>query len=257
MLKAYFDESGLHSEKVFALAGYVAPEKEWQRLEDRWNALLQKPLHHEPNMRPERAEIIGRRLKCLHASDMEKLGKGRFRALGQRNRDYLKKRSVDIILTSGVIGIGSAVILPDYEALDNTIKEVIHEPYLLCFQYVVTEVARKARQFLGEDESEDIAYIFEQQPLWQERVTHLWNSAVAQNYKTKYRMGSITFGDKEKHPPLQAADRHAFEVYQHFSDPTPRQIWQKLMNSPQHTGKFFDKSGFSSLIDQLKQTGRL
>jgi hypothetical protein len=260
VLRAYFDESGLHSNSgVFALSGYVAPEKEWKRLESRWHTLLQKPLRYDnPKISAKRAAAISHPLEYLHATEMEGMGKGRFRALGQRNRDYLVSSSVSIVLSSGVIGISSAIILPEYERLDEKTREVIGEPYLLCFQFAVTEVAKKARLFLGEDHSEDIAYIFEQHPLWQEKATNLWNSAVAQGYKTKYRMGSVTFEDKKKFIPLQAADRYAFETYQHFACPShSRDTWKKLMDSPQHRGKFFDRGGFESLIEQCKGAGRL
>jgi len=158
---------------VFALAGYVAPEDEWERFETKWHNLLQRPLRYEnPKLAPERVAIIGRPLSFLHASEMEGgMGKGRFRALGQQNRDYLISASVRIICHSGVLGIASAVIMPEYERLDERVKEVIESPYLLCFQHVITEVAKRARAFLGEDHSEGIAYIFEQQPKWQREAT--------------------------------------------------------------------------------------
>src|SRR5574337_667214 len=41
MLAAYFDESGIHSDSsVVAVAGYVAPVNEWQKLELEWRFFL-------------------------------------------------------------------------------------------------------------------------------------------------------------------------------------------------------------------------
>jgi hypothetical protein len=258
MLRAYFDESGMGSTSVFALAGYVAPEDEWERFETKWHNLLQSPLRYEnPKLTPERAAIIGRPLSFLHATDMEGMGKGRFRALGQQNRDYLIATSVRIIRHSGVLGIASAVIMPEYERLDERVKRVIESPYLLCFQHVIAEVAKRARAFLGEDHSEGIAYVFEQQPKWQSEANGLWIKSVEQGYKKKYRMGSVTFGEKKDCLPLQAADRNAFETYQHFANPVRREIWSLFMSTSQHTGKYFNKAGFGSFIEQLKKAGKV
>jgi len=258
VLRAYFDESGLGSTTVFAMAGYVAPEAEWETFEKKWRKLLEHPLRLEnPRLSAEQAAAIGRPLDFLHAKDMEGLGSGRFRSLGQQNRDYLKAASVDIILRSGVLGIASAVIIPEYKLLDDKVKEVIEDPYLLCFQHVITAVAKRAEAFLGEDHSEGIAYIFEQQPSWQQKANELWLKSVAQSYKNKYRMGSITFGEKKDFLPLQAADRNAFETYQHFTDPVPREIWSKFMSSRIHSGQYFDRTGFASFIEQLRKAGRL
>lgn len=229
VLEAYFDESGLHSPVAFAMAGYVGGEREWRRFEKRWDALLQNPLRYpNPDLSASRAAKVGAPLKYLHATEMEGLGSGRFRQLGQKNRDYLKAASVNIVLSSGLVGIAAAVVLPDYELLDENVKSQIHDPYLLCFQFIVTQVAKKAKIFFGDD-SENIAYVFEQQPVWQAKATHLWNSAVEQGYKSKYRMGSVAFGDKRDFSPLQAADRQAFETFKHFEAPSvPREIWHRL-----------------------------
>lgn len=43
VLTAYFDESGIHEgSKVFALAGYLAPQEMWTRLERQWNRTLEE-----------------------------------------------------------------------------------------------------------------------------------------------------------------------------------------------------------------------
>jgi hypothetical protein len=85
----------------------------------------------------------------------------------------------------------------------------------------------------------------------------MWIKSVDRGYKSRYRMGSLTFGDKKDMLPLQAADRNAFETYQHFADATPRAIWRRFMDDPRHQGKYFDRAGFVSLIEQVKIAGRL
>ncbi len=258
VLKAFFDESGLHSTNAFAMAGYLAPEKEWEKLEGRWRALLKRPLHFEnPKLTQKRAAIVGRPLEFLHSTEMEGLGKGRFRALGQRNRDRLINESVTTIVESGIVGIASAIILPEYYRLDETTRKAMGDPYMLCFQHVITQVTKAAQMFIGEDHSEDIAYIFEQQPQWQMEANRMWVRSLELGYKKKYRLGSITFGDKAQFIPLQAADRNAFETFQHFDNPNRRAIWNRLKDSDHHRGCYFDREGLQDFIVQLKKSGRL
>src|SRR5262249_41930584 len=118
VLRAYFDESGSADgvSGTFVLCGYLGAESDWKVFEPKWQRLLDKPCYHAINLaRPERVAHVSRPLDYLHAQEMEsgqkRMGSGRFRPLGQRNRDYLIHNSVTSIVTSSIIGIGSAIDL--------------------------------------------------------------------------------------------------------------------------------------------------
>lgn len=165
VLKAYFDEAGSSGDTsgFFVVSGYVAPESEWENFDKKWDRLLKKPCHFPVQTR--RADYVCRPLDYLHAVEMEGLGKGRFRRLGQRNRDYLINGSVTAIITSGLIGIGYGVQLNTYSTLGSPARAVIGDPYFLLFQSVIIETAEQAQMFLGEDSKENIAFIFEKNPI--------------------------------------------------------------------------------------------
>ena len=72
-------------------------------------------------------------------------------------------------------------------------------------------------------------------------------------------MGAITFEDKKKFKPLQAADQLAYETHHLLSDSGPgRPILEKLMHAwPQLRGKYFDEDGLRSLIEETRRSGKI
>lgn len=255
VLKAYFDESGLHSTEAFAISGFIAPEKEWSDFETEWDKILQNPAPHPVNSRY--ANFITRPLEYLHAAEMEKLGTKRFRLLGQRNRDYLKAASMKVITTPTILGMGSAIVMESYRNLSDGVRDVIGEPYMLCFQHAIVQAANLAKHFLLEDPSEDIAFIFERHPRWQIKANQMWLKMIDQGFAKRYRMGTLTFACKEKFKPLQAADRLAYETYQHFTNPIRRPEWETLTACPTIHGRYFNDDGFASFQEELRKSGKI
>jgi hypothetical protein len=255
VIEAYFDESGF-SEDAFALCGYVAPKDEWKNgFERQWSKLLAKPCKHQVQSR--QAEAICSPLDYLHATEMEGMGKGKFRSLGSRNRRYLIDSSIGIVKRSGIVGIGSAVLKASYEKLDDPSREIVGNAYLMCFQFILSEVARTSEMFLGPT-SENIAYIFERSPMWAPVLLEMWNRIYdTPGLRKKHRMGTLTFADKREFMPLQAADRLAFETKKHFTNPVERPEWRALTDWPQHHGRYFNDEGMEDLVKNLKASGKL
>lgn len=254
MLEAYFDEAGF-SENAFALCGYVAPKDEWKNgFEKKWSKLLQNPCEHKVGSFHE--ESICKPLEYLHAAEMDGMGKKRFRLLGPRNRRYLIDSSIGIVKRSGIIGVGSAVLKASYEKLDDHTREIVGNAYMMCFQFILSEVARTSQMFLGKS-TENIAYIFERSPRWAEALHNMWNVIYdVPGLRKLYRMGTLTFADKCEFAPLQAADRLAFETKKHFTDPVERAEWKSLTEWDQHHGRYFNDEGIQDLVAKLKATGK-
>jgi hypothetical protein len=251
VLRAYFDESGTHwggleASKAFVLCGYVAPEQEWgARFSVNWAKILEKPCVDPP-------------LRYFHAADVEGRGKGGFRRLSQRERDTLKSDAVKAVVQSGLIGIAAGVIVDDFsKVIVGKAREVVGDPYLLCFQSAVIEVCRRAPMFLGEDANEDIAYIFDQHPRWEKMVNDLWLKMVEQGLKTRYRMGSLAFEDKKKFPPLQAADHLAYETYRYMTERPIRPAMRRFLSWKQHYGRYFNEAACLELVEEMKRAGKI
>ncbi len=204
VLKAYFDESGFEG-PVFTLCGFVATEAQWEKFDEQWRKLLASPCCFEvSNLKAHAAAKVCAPLDYLHAQEMEKLGVGRFRRIGQRNRNYLIRGSVDLILSSGILGVASGVVIKDYkEHLSERGKKLVVSPYLLCMQWAIMEISRMSAAFMGE--TENIAYVFERQEVWAQEAHRLFDD-LRKDYQDKYRMGTLTFADKHEFTPLQAAD---------------------------------------------------
>lgn len=252
VLKAYFDESGFDG-PVFTLCGFVATEELWGKFDCDWKALLKNPCKHEIRtkipIKPSVLAQICRPLDYLHAEEMESMGDGRFRRIGQQNRTYLIDESINLIIKSGIVGVGSGVIIPEYDKLSDEVKKAVGSPYLLCMRYVLAEIAKQASMFVGE--TEDIAYVFEDQFIW-ELKAHALFAELRQSFEQEYRMGSIAFGSKKKFTPLQAADRLAYETFRHFSErSTNRRHWHRFVEHPLITGKYCDEQGVAGLAEVL------
>jgi hypothetical protein len=188
---------------------------------------------------------------------MEGMGKKRFRRIGQQNRDYLIESSVTTIINSGIIGIGYVMDLGVYAELDEKTKQVIGDPYELCFQSVIIETAGQSAMFLGENTKERIAFIFERNPVWEIALHGMYQKMLAKNLGRRYRMGPLTFAEKQEFKSLQAADRLCYETYKHYGEGENRPQLDRLLSWPQHHGRAFNAEGMRVFIDELKRDGKL
>jgi len=250
VLSAYFDESGFDG-PTFVLCGFVATEEMWSgKFDQRWTDLLSNPCYHQPDASENAQQWICKPLEYLHAQEMEGLGTKRFRQIGQRNRDRLINGSINAILDSGIFGVCSGIDVNFYNTIDADTRDKMGSPYLMCMRYVLHKVAECSTAFIGE--TEDIAYIFEDQRIW-ELEAHKLYASLKTVFKEKYRMGTIAFGSKKAFKPLQAADRLAYEAFKHYSDPTSdREHWLKLIKHPPIVGQRCNAEGLAELAEITK-----
>src|ERR1035437_6099093 len=117
---------------------------------------------------------------------MEGMGKGRFRGIGQKNRNHLIRSSVTTIINSGVIGIGLAIQLSAYEDIEDAAKAILGDPYYVCFQAVIVEAAIQSKMFLGENPHENIAFVFERNPIWELRLHEMYQRMIKEGLGPRY-----------------------------------------------------------------------
>jgi Protein of unknown function (DUF3800) len=249
VLKAYFDES--ESGPVFVLAGFVATGDMWEKFDKSWGKLLNRPCKFEPPCEPDDRDMVCAPLAYLHAVDMEGMGRKRFRRLGDNNRKHLIEASVTTILDSGIVGIGTGVVMSAYEKLPKELRKRLISPYHLCMRFALGYSAEQAKIFIGEDD-QDIAYIFEDKKNW-ELTAHEVYASLRPAFQKQYRMGTLAFGSKERYKPLQAADRLAYETYHHFTEEPDRPMWNRLVASGRMFGRYCDESGVRNLNDLMRK----
>jgi len=261
LLKAYLDESGSAGDKsgFFVLCGYVSTEETWDEFDDKWAGLLREPCFHPVRIKDrEQAEHACRPLEYLHATEMEGLGDGRFRRIGQKNRQRLIRESVHLCCFKNLLGVGSGVVLNEYAKLDEKTRGVIGDPYRLCFQQVIVEIAIQTAKFFTAHKGEKITFIFERNPVYQSLLNEMYNDMLNKGDGERYRMGSLTFAEKHEFRPLQAADRFAFEATKHLlNEKRDRPEWVHLIKKGAHEGSYYHRRGLLALEEKLHVDGLL
>jgi len=243
-LRAYFDESGTHwggplSCDVFVLCGYIAPESLWddnspQSFVQKWASVM----HGVP----------------FHATVME----------SNPQADTVKPMLADVVIGSGVIGIGGGVHIPTFRRLMQSYvvkNEALSDPYLFLFNNVILEAIERSAMFIGENPAEPIGFVFANTALWSAAAHDLYLKMQNQiEWQNRSRLGAVAFEDMERFVPLQAADHIAYETYHLMNDPpgTPvRPIMNKFRNWPQHHGRIWKEPQIQQLIEECERDGRV
>lgn len=197
-LVAYFDESGTHRQsKVVVVAGFVAPESNWEAFASLWEKLL--------------AEYG---LDSFHMNAFENRF-GKFKKMTEEKRQEIHRRLLFAINSSLLQGVAIAVSRSAYDDVYTVrgqgpkARKLIQSPYSFCALACVTRAIMWSQQ---QGNTKPIATIFEhgagpgeiinahralrgRLPLWRDG----W--------------GALTFETRDMHLPLQAADILAYNSY--------------------------------------------
>ena len=124
-LRAYFDRSELGDPAdVAAVTGYVSPGDLWDQFEPEWRAVLDE---------------FG--IKTFHMNEFE-CRLGEFDGWKQDRRTALLTRLIAVIGGRAWVGIGAAIVLADYRALDPKDQERLGSPYAMCGVKVVADTLK-------------------------------------------------------------------------------------------------------------------
>lgn len=242
MLVAYMDESGIHAgSRICAIAGYVGPAEEWQTFEHRW-----------------KRAITDAGITAFHMATFQSR-RGEFAGWSDLRREQLLAELVGIIKARDLLGVGSGLVIEDYERLSDEDKTWMthgnpEKPYFLCFQHCIVEAAHRAD---GLPPQEKVAFAFDRQDEFSAEAIRLYNDMKGQaDWENKHRLAdAVGFASKVETVALQAADLLAYECYKHLEnrlyDPQRGVRWPmgQLRRRP-FVGKYFDANGFQALLDQ-------
>ena len=201
MFKAYIDESGIHSEAdMFVLAGYLAPEKEWDRFTKQWQAVLDEYS-----------------ITAFHAVECNG-NKGEFSKFKDKREErnqFVEKLLTTISRRPRIIPIN--VGLPPREFPDpqhSKGQARAGHPYYVCMKmFVVCAIEIMKRMFPKEKK---IGFVFDRQDQFDGRAIAVFNGIVEEEFEGTELLDDIAFRSKKLHIPLQAADALAFDSYQEF-----------------------------------------
>lgn len=199
MFQAFFDESGVHADSaMFTLAGYVAPQKEWERFIPKWQAVLNK---------------YG--INLFHASHCNG-NKGEFAKFeGDRNRR--NKFVAELLSLIGnrprIMGFSSGVAVKEFsrEMLVRISPTTHGHPYYVTMKSLMSMIALTLKQ-RGSLKSEAVALVFDRHAELSGYAVDLFNRTIEdKTWADRDRFTTIAFASTDEAIPLQAADAFAYD----------------------------------------------
>jgi hypothetical protein len=191
---AYCDESYDDKGIVFTVAGFLANEEEWARLADRW-----------------KMRCLQDGIDCYHATDCAN-GWGDFLPLSSEICVALNTDLITYLTETKLIGFAVSISIKDFTdiiAADPKAETILGtEPYHLAFQLFVLQVCHEINQVYPQY---PLAFVFEQNEKVSGRAKCVYDDVRKRNPELAMCMGSLTYGDRRRLIPLQAADELAFE----------------------------------------------
>jgi hypothetical protein len=228
VLRAYFDESGIHGgSRTTILSGFIGSRNQWRRIAVRWQKAMKGEIFHYQKMRLERA-LLERLANILGESGVEAISAG---FLGDWDR----------AIHSGA---------PDWPTRFPSCYQFIFE---VCVQQM-----EKHSKLLWN--GEPVALIFSRQDQYAKFAEEIWRK-----YKDGGQWASIAgfgYGDPSM-PELQTADMIAHEVFQctrqvyEIGQSASPNIWQNwpLIRRLTESRRMMFGSSFSeeTLVETLRE----
>lgn len=202
MFRAYIDESGIHSgSEMFALAGYLAPDKEWRRFIPKWQGILKKY-----------------DISVFHASKCNG-NKGEFKIFDGRR----EMRNLFVAELLGIISDRPRILALNVGVAINEFPDEAHKnvfpgpghPYFVCMKSLLAQISLVMDKLFPAQER--VACTFDRQDQFHGRALELFNQVLLdETWDGQRRLVSIEFDTMARAIPLQAADAIAFDSYREF-----------------------------------------
>ena len=197
MLRAYFDESGIHAgSKTTIICGFIGPRNEWRRVTHKWQKAMRGRVFHYKEM---------------------------------RNETKLLERLATILAESQLAGINMG-FLGDWDRAINSGPAFWKKRYPSCYQAVlemcVGHLEKHSRAAWG---GEPILLTFSRQDQYAKFAEEVWRTFRA--HRQWNSLVGFGYGDPEL-PELQTADMIAHEAFQCAREVYERggsalQVWEK------------------------------
>jgi len=197
------DACATDTARVCAVAGYLGTEAQRERFVPRWESIL-----------------AGAGLKAFDTADYER-SEGEFAGWNAGQKTELLEKLLAAIKESGLVAIGSALPLAEFEALSAADRMSItfgrpDDPHLLCFNHCLVDAAQRAAPLPRE---EKVCFVFD----WHDDIgsAALWHFEELKNLTSepvRERLGALGFDSRMEFPPLQAAQLLAYECSHHTEE---------------------------------------
>jgi hypothetical protein len=209
ILAGYFDESGTHdTAEAISVAGYLSTPERWELFEQEWNQALAD---------------FG--IAYFHMADFANgapasKGKPGYDTWTPAQKEERFDRLAKIINSHILISVGYSFSVPRYRAIfSKGAKRAGGGAYGVAASCCFMEVAKFIRE--GPNPEAWVRYVFESGASGAGEILKNFQLNVrTPQQKEHYRTLALSFEDKRKFCPLQAADILAYELYRNY----PRQF---------------------------------
>jgi hypothetical protein len=198
MLRAYFDDSGTHTDApVITVGGVIGTDDQWQKFSEMWAALLRNPID---NKRPIKAFSLW---DCQNAQN-------EFRGYSRAESDFLTGQVRQIIKSSGIIGYAAGI---DKSAWDELVtadrRQNMGPAETFCLTRCVRDTLKASKIHFGREAEIAIVYDLGRKHRIPSRIENFdWSRGI-----DGPKVVSFTWDQVAKVWPLQAADMIATESY--------------------------------------------
>lgn len=191
----YCDESYDKDSRIYTIAGFVARDKEWERLSRQWkNRCLKSGLEY------------------YHSSDVEG-SYGNCSHLSQEGVISLNTDLVTLVTEAKLFGWATSIVLNDFLELrqsSDRVRELLGpSPYFLAMQMFLVTLCGRIHD---EMPNYRVAFVFEEQEEFSGRAKQLFDRVKVKNPIAATCMSTLTYADKKRFVPLQVADKLAYEA---------------------------------------------
>ncbi|MCL4461583.1 MAG: DUF3800 domain-containing protein [Nitrospirae bacterium] len=227
----YLDDSGTHNQShSIVIGGCVALAKDWNLFVPEWQRILNEY-----------------QVSCHHNVDFAH-SNGDYKSWNNEEKRISYIRSlIDIIGDVSWFIIGGVMSRNDYEDIvPPKFKEEIEDPYFFPFQMCIEGLMTVLTPEVAEDAKVDL--IIDRQKGLSGKASKSFKILKILRDKND-RLGSIVYGDKKDHIPLQAADLIANEIYQDFVRTRPRRkSMEYLLSKVNPHVSYINRDGVIALI---------
>lgn len=199
---SFVDEAG-HAkdanQSYLCLAGLLATEVAWKKLDDEWRTACASEGLQEP----------------FHMMDLA-ARKKQFNGWREERRRRLLSELVSVIERAGAIPIGSVVCFNGFNALPSEIAKGFKDPHFLAFQTLTYQIAVAASI---QSSPGPVTMVYAHHPEHSEGLGNtgqLWEAVREHTPIVRHFMESYVCGQQVDHSGLQAADLWAYELRHHF-----------------------------------------
>jgi hypothetical protein len=253
MLKAYFDESGMHGDaKITGVGGFVAKTDAWVALEEKWLKLLER-------IRVE----TGKDIREFHACKCD-AGEGEWFGIDRSIRDAYVIGFTDLVAQKDIFhSMSISIGVPGWEAFTTPeFREKFISPYHLCADQCFQQAYHVSKVLYGNAPVEIVYAAHEKHsPTLRDALSIYLSGDWFNNIKT------VSYARPIDCIPLQTADLVSYESYRYWDNVQSGAVKRILFDRPpmvklQNTGHFglsghYDGRALKILIKRHHSINRL